>query len=38
MSEANIEETVQSISTTDWDKDTQTIPRLQIIDEDQKFT
>ncbi|CEP07956.1 hypothetical protein [Parasitella parasitica] len=27
-----------SISTTDWDQDTLAIPRLQIVDEDQKFT
>ncbi|KAI8059377.1 RHD3/Sey1 [Gilbertella persicaria] len=27
-----------SISTTEWDKDTEPIPRLQIIDENQKFT
>ncbi|KAI9253274.1 RHD3/Sey1 [Helicostylum pulchrum] len=27
-----------SISTTSWEKDTQTIPRLQIVDEHQKFT
>ncbi|KAF1797154.1 RHD3/Sey1 [Mucor lusitanicus] len=27
-----------SISTTNWDQDTLTIPRLQIVDENQKFT
>lgn len=27
-----------SISTTHWDQDTQVIPRLQIVDEHQKFT
>lgn len=27
-----------SISTTDWDQDTKLIPRLQLVDEDQKFT
>lgn len=37
MSENNTEE-ISSVSTTDWDKDTQVLPRLQIIDENQKFT
>ncbi|SAL99564.1 hypothetical protein [Absidia glauca] len=27
-----------SISTTNWDQDTKLIPRLQLVDEDQKFT
>lgn len=27
-----------SISTTNWDQDTLSIPRLQIVDENQKFT
>lgn len=27
-----------SISTTNWDQDTLSIPRLQIVDEHQKFT
>ncbi|KAI8080051.1 RHD3/Sey1 [Halteromyces radiatus] len=27
-----------TLSTTEWDKDTKSIPRLQLVDEDQKFT
>lgn len=27
-----------NISTTNWDQDTKTLPRLQLVDEEQKFT